>query len=86
MPTTIEIRYRALILVGKIELIFNYVSNKDVCPLYNWLYSSFHRYVQRGVYDVDWGSKKITIICWCYFFARPTITCDRLLKWREFCC
>jgi putative transposase len=25
----------------------------------DWQYSSFHRYVQRGVYDVDWGGKKL---------------------------
>ena len=27
----------------------------------DWAYSSFHRYVQRGVYDVDWGSSEIPI-------------------------
>ena len=25
----------------------------------DWLYFSFHRYVQRGVYDVDWGRVEI---------------------------
>jgi putative transposase len=22
----------------------------------DWQYSSFHRYVQQGIYDLDWGS------------------------------
>jgi len=30
------------------------------CP-YEWLYSSFHRYVQLGVYDRKWG----------YFTGKP---------------
>ncbi|EAZ91247.1 REP-associated tyrosine transposase [Crocosphaera chwakensis] len=27
----------------------------------DWEYSSFHRYVQRGVYDVNWGSSEIPV-------------------------
>nr|WP_198648808.1 hypothetical protein [Cyanothece sp. BG0011] len=27
----------------------------------HWEYSSFHRYVQRGVYDVDWGRSEIPV-------------------------
>ncbi len=30
------------------------------CPK-DWEYSSFHRYVQRGVYDVNWGSSEIPV-------------------------
>jgi putative transposase len=25
----------------------------------DWQYSSFHRYVQHGVYDPDWGSSPL---------------------------
>ena len=27
----------------------------------DWQYSSFHRYVERGVYDVNWGSEQIPV-------------------------
>ncbi len=30
------------------------------CPK-DWEYSSFHRYVQRSVYDINWGSSEILV-------------------------
>ena len=38
---------------------YNPVHHGLVLSPKDWQYSSFHRYVQRGVYDVDWGSKEI---------------------------
>jgi putative transposase len=26
----------------------------------DWPYSSFHRYVERGVYEIDWGRGAMT--------------------------
>ncbi|BAU63992.1 hypothetical protein STA3757_13610 [Stanieria sp. NIES-3757] len=34
---------------------YNPVHHGLVLSPKDWQYSSFHRYVQRGVYDVDWG-------------------------------
>ena len=38
---------------------YNPVKHGLVLSAKNWQYSSFHRYVQRGVYDLDWGSSEI---------------------------
>ena len=35
---------------------YNRVHDGLVLSLKDWQYSSFHRYVQRDVYDVNWGS------------------------------
>ncbi len=38
---------------------YNPVHHGLVRRVKDWQYSSFHRYVQRGVYDLDWGSKEM---------------------------
>ena len=38
---------------------YNPVKHGLVLSPKDWEYSSFHRYVQRGVYDIDWGSSSI---------------------------
>ena len=38
---------------------YNPVHHRLVAKVKDWQYSSFHRYVQRGVYDVNWGSGEI---------------------------
>ncbi len=38
---------------------YNPVKHGLVVSVKDWQYSSFHRYVQCGVYDLDWGGEKI---------------------------
>ena len=38
---------------------YNPVHHGSVKYVKDWQYSSFHRYVQRGVYDLDWVSGEI---------------------------
>ena len=38
---------------------YNPVHHGLVSKIKDWQYSSFHRYVQRGVYELDWGSEEI---------------------------
>jgi putative transposase len=38
---------------------YNPVKHELVLSPKDWQYSSFHRYVQRGVYDPDWGSSPL---------------------------
>ena len=40
---------------------YNPVPHSLVLSPKDWQYSSFHRYVQRGVYDVSWGSSEIPV-------------------------
>ena len=40
---------------------YNPVHHGLVLSPKDWQYSSFHRYVQRGIYDVDWGVSQIPI-------------------------
>jgi len=35
---------------------FNPVKHGHVARAADWPYSSFHRYVERGIYDLDWGA------------------------------
>jgi putative transposase len=35
---------------------YNTVHHGLVTNVRDWQYSSFHRYVQRDIYDLDWGS------------------------------
>jgi putative transposase len=39
---------------------FNPVKHGWVEPVRDWPYSSFHRYVQLGVYPLDWGGEGVT--------------------------
>ena len=36
-------------------LRYNPVKHCQVMRVADWPYSSFHRYVQRGIYDLEWG-------------------------------
>ena len=38
---------------------YNPVKHGLVLSPKDWQYSSFHRYVQRGVYNIDWGGSSI---------------------------
>jgi putative transposase len=35
---------------------YNPVKHGHVARVGDWPYSSFHRYVERGIYDLDWGA------------------------------
>jgi putative transposase len=37
-------------------LHYNPVKHGHVTRVADWPYSSFHRYVQRGIYDLEWGA------------------------------
>lgn len=39
----------------------NPVSHQLIDAPYNWPYSSFHRYVERGIYLNNWGADKETV-------------------------
>jgi len=48
------------------EKHFNYVHHNPVKHrlvdnLIDWPYSTFHRYVEEGVYDHDWGTNDVII-------------------------
>jgi putative transposase len=36
---------------------YNPVKHGQVTRVADWPYSSFHRYVQRGIYDLEWGAE-----------------------------
>ena len=38
---------------------YNPVKHGYVTKVSDWQYSTFHRYVEQGVYSVDWGSYEI---------------------------
>ncbi|MGB3495818.1 MAG: transposase [Elainellaceae cyanobacterium] len=40
---------------------YNPVHHRFVNRPNDWLYSSFHRYVEMGIYDVDWGSEGVIL-------------------------
>jgi putative transposase len=40
---------------------YNPVHHRLVNRPGDWLYSSFHRHVEMGIYDVDWGSEGIIL-------------------------
>jgi len=38
------------------------VKPSDVNPVSNWKYSSFHRWVARGIYPMDWATHNNNVI------------------------
>ena len=45
--------------INHVEYIhYNPVKHGLVQAPKDWEYSSFHRYVREGIYDVEWGGKR----------------------------
>jgi putative transposase len=45
--------------INHVEYIhYNPVKHRLVQAPKDWEYSSFHRYVREGIYDVEWGARK----------------------------